>query len=146
MKDICSNTGRPCSGCQPGACSFRLESRLTIEQLLYGCNTVCERELYCGSKGQYNYIKHDSIRTYLNELQRYKELEAVGRLIELPCKVGEYVWMIKEFGSLLFPKENKTPKVIKTVFLHKHIPLFGYSVFFTKEEAEAKLAELKGGE
>ena len=143
MKDICVNTGRPCSGCQLGACGFRQAHKFTIEQLLNHCSAVCEKEGLWGNVNESRYREHDSVRAYLKELQRYKDLEEHGRLIELPCKVGDTVYcitidneihsmVVQDIYHALVVKDDKTGELKR-----------GY--YRTKEAAEAKPAELKGG-
>lgn len=101
----------------------------------------------------------------LEKLAHYEDLEEQGRLIELPCAVGDTVWYIKEKSSL-YPSYHTyydwydfrigyialTKRGI--VFGRKGSGMFadimfnandiGKTVFLTKEEAEAKLAEMKG--
>jgi hypothetical protein len=68
----------------------------------------------------------------------YKQLEEQGRLTKLPCKVGDDVYYI-----LGIP--NKTPCVIdKCTFELSDINKIGKTLFLTREEAEAKLKELRG--
>lgn len=105
---------------------------------------------------------YDSVRDWLEQLKEYQQLEEQGRLIKLPCKVGDTVWDI-DFG---FP----TPCCISAfslgecedyiddpisgkeiVFYHSGrftgsflMSDIGKTVFLTKSEAEEKLKELKG--
>lgn len=98
------------------------------------------------------------------KLKDYEDLEEQGRLIKLPCKVGDTVWDI-DFG---FP----TPCYISAFSLGecedyiydpisgKEIVFYHYgrftgsflmseigkTVFLTKSEAESKLKELRGDE
>lgn len=84
------------------------------------------------SKANYNKI--------LTKLGEYEDLEEQGRLIKLPCKVGDTVYYI-----LGIP--NKTPCTIdKCTFGLSAINKIGKTLFLTKSEAEAKLKELRGGE
>ena len=96
--------------------------------------------------------KHQERMLKMLELER---AEAEGRLIVLPCKVGDAVWMlVDEFdGKTLVPKAK--PRVIdgiggnslnmvwmvsKNPFeLRFHPSEFGKTVFLTREEAEAAL-------
>ena len=98
--------------------------------------------------------------TGLKELQHYKDLEEQGKLIELPCKVGDTVYMItdvfdgKETVPMIarrkidgFDGNNLNPvwMVSKEPYQMNFVPsAFGTRVFLTKEEAEARLEELKG--
>lgn len=73
-------------------------------------------------------------------LKYYEDLEAQGRLLKSPCKVGDDVYYI-----LGIP--NKTPCAIdKCTFELSDINKIGKTLFLTREEAEAKLKELRGEE
>lgn len=73
------------------------------------------------------------------KLKDYEDLEELGRLVKLPCKVGTDVYYI-----LGIP--NETPCTIdKCVFELSDIHKIGKTLFLTREEAEAKLEELRGG-
>lgn len=90
----------------------------------------------------------------MNKLAHYEDLEEQGRLIELPCKVGDTVWeVVPELNSI----ENYriTDITITDCGIGYETPYlgcgfetedFGKTAFLTKEEAEAKLEELKGTE
>lgn len=76
----------------------------------------------------------------LKKLADYEDLEEQGRLIKLPCKVGDDVYYI-----LGIP--NETPCVIdKCTFELSDINKIGKTLFLTKSEAEAKLKGLRGRE
>lgn len=100
----------------------------------------------------------DLIKRQQAEIERYKELEEQGRLIELPCKDGATVYWITTHGILERYTAITEPIHSKIVELRPlgldgevypyNIPTFfnafGESVFLTKEEAEAKLKEMVG--
>lgn len=74
------------------------------------------------------------------KLKEYEDLEGQGMLIKLPCKVGDGVHYI-----LGIP--NETPCAIdKCTFELSDINKIGKTLFLTREEAEAKLKELRGVE
>ena len=99
------------------------------------------------------------------KLGKYEDLEEQGRLIKLPCKLGDTVWQIMVVGV-----QGKNIKygifkaVVTTIsvdyqmnFLLSTITedeeryrnevtstAIGETMFFTKSEAEAKLKELRG--
>lgn len=76
----------------------------------------------------------------IKKLADYEDLEAQGLLVRLPCKVGTEVYYI-----LGIP--NKTPCAIdKCVFKLSDINKIGKTVFFTREEAEKKLEEMKAND
>lgn len=69
----------------------------------------------------------------------YKQLEERGKLLKLPCKVGDTVYLIKNNGTVV---ERKADMMFIGVLWEE----FGKEWFLTREEAEAKQAEeLKGG-
>lgn len=71
------------------------------------------------------------------KLKDYEDLEELGRLVKLPCKVGTDVYYI-----LGIP--NETPCTIdKCVFELSDIHKIGKTLFLTREEAETKLKELR---
>ena len=92
------------------------------------------------------------------KLKHYEDLEEQGRLIELPCKIGDTVYVVEDWG---YRKELKEREV--GVITLKGINDFsnefwedvyggilgnfsdiGKTVFLTKVEAEAALKELRG--
>ena len=96
-----------------------------------------------------------------SKLAHYEDLEEQGRLIELPCAVGDKVWIIiqDEDGHCIewdmvqsvhinqyadFSSLGRLKNCINITRL-TNIPLtaFGEAIFTTKEEAEAKLKELE---
>lgn len=89
------------------------------------------------------------------ELYDYRKAEEQGLLLRLPVAVGTTVynttwWDDKEKfvridGKLFFTKERKY-KVTKSKFSLLDIEEFGKTVFLTREEAEAALAEKGGAE
>lgn len=84
---------------------------------------------------------------FLEKIAHYEDLEAEGRLIELPCKFGDKVYCLnykrwKEDGKYKY----KELWVRESFLRLEYIPYFGKTVFLTKAEAEQKLAELKEGE
>ena len=42
------------------------------------------------------YKEYKLIAEWLKELQHYKDLEEQGLLLELPCKVGDTVWLVEK--------------------------------------------------
>lgn len=103
----------------------------------------------------------------MEKLADYEDAEERGRLINLPCKVGDTVWD-NDFGrpcaytitafsfgeceeyickpvttkEVVFYYENSSGSITGS-FAESAI---GKSVFLNKSEAEAKLKELRGGE
>lgn len=120
-------------------------------------------------------------KEHFEKLVHYEDLEEQGRLIELPCKVGDTMYKVcnnanvcyecehfeqGEYGmwdycEKLVGDESEFPQLAETPVCEKqyyhieeckayedilinNLKYFGKIYFITKEEAEAKLAELKG--
>ena len=84
----------------------------------------------------------------LDKLAHYEDLEEAGRLIELPCAVGDTIYHIDSYlrkgeDTLYWEYEVKEQTLNNTYqcFMLTHVK---GEIFLTKEEAERKLAELKG--
>ena len=77
----------------------------------------------------------------LGKLVRYEKLEESGKLIELPCSVGDIVYKeITQHDSY----DDSEYKIISAVcFRLDMLKDFGKSVFLTRDEAEEKLKEMK---
>lgn len=91
---------------------------------------------------KWDVIRHlrDFAEKYREQSKEYQQLEEQGRLIKLPCKVGDDVYYI-----LGIP--NETPCTIdKCTFKLSNINKIGKTLFLTREEAEAKLKELRGNQ
>lgn len=96
-------------------------------------------------------------KTLIDKALKFDELKAKlenGTLIELPCKVGDTVWLIENynilelncFGFVINEDSKSITAYIKEPFFIRQINLryFNETVFLTKAEAENKLKELKG--
>ena len=94
----------------------------------------------------------------LQKLADYEDLEEQGRLVKLPCKVGDTVYVpTRNFISELrifqisISKNNTFFHWMLNAGIYPNLDGFsvdkiGKTVFLTKAEAEAKLKELRGGE
>ena len=65
-----------------------------------------------------------------------------GRVIVLPCKVGDTIWRLKRTFET-YPDKSK-PYTEADGFLLQDIWNVGKNVFLTREEAEKALAEMEG--
>lgn len=98
---------------------------------------------------------YDYKNLLIERLGKYEDLDEQGRLIKLPCKVGDVVYVAESTlveamcvriqldgdrnGIWINAKEYPYDRWIS-------FKAFGKTVFLTKSEAEAKLKELRGGE
>lgn len=151
--------------------------RLTINEIIEHCDRktgmyekACDIK-YLETTTMNNPIKeyweHKQVAEYLRKLKAYESLEEQGRLVILPCKVGDTVWdndcgrpcaytiTAFSFGEceeyicepvttkeVVFYYTNSSGSITGS-FAESEI---GKSVFLNKSEAEAKLKELRGGE
>ena len=123
------------------------------------CNIDDECTGMCGSCKRNTEIRH--------KLRYYEDLEEQGRLIELPCAVGDTVYLISSQYSecskyqerfndyncqgcenecdshkeyFIYVNENMSAEwIVRAMRFNR----FGEDVFLTKEEAEAKLKEIE---
>lgn len=115
---------------------------------------------------EYSDINFEKI---VDKLARYEDLEEQGRLLKLPCKVGDTVYCVyhrytkcseyeQEFEEYSCQgcehlecdshKEHyiQPQKAYSLDWIVTNLKRFDTSIFLTKSEAEAKLKELRGGE
>lgn len=150
-----------------GGCSMeRLTERFSNGQAaVYGCGSNCKYDYkYCNNHTE----DCPTIIEIYEKLAHYEDLEEQGRLIELPCKVGDILYFHTEryekegrkkvcieyveegvvdnikIGMLGIPQvEVCTRNNYWTTFDTKED--FNKTVFLTKEEAEQALAEMQKG-
>lgn len=80
-----------------------------------------------------------------SEVERLRELykaDKEGRVVVLPCKVGDTVWRIKRTFEE-YPDKSK-PYIEPDAFLLQDVFNIGKTVFLTREEAEKALQEMEG--
>lgn len=75
----------------------------------------------------------------IDKLAYYEDLEEQGRLIKLPCKVGDTVYHVVQ-GRIVEASNVDLFFLLLSVVENR----FNNSVFLTKSEAEEKLKELRG--
>lgn len=138
----------------------------TFEETIKTAESLMEVE---NNMFKWDVIRHlrDFAEAYKEQLKEYQQLEEQGRLIKLPCKVGDTVWQIMVVGV---QGKNIKYGIFKAVvtkisvdyqmnFLLSTITedeeryrnevtstAIGDTMFFTKSEAESKLKELRGAE
>ena len=97
------------------------------------------------------YEKYPDYISAAEKLARYEDLEEQGRLITLPCKIGDTVWNIRWWDDITKTRVIDGETYFRHIMKHKvtksQFSLFDYeelgkTVFLTKEEAEAALKEV----
>lgn len=108
----------------------------------YGDIVADEEMLILASRDITNDDLHSIINHLAEKLCEYEDLEEQGRLVKLPCKVGDTVYKadkvrekIKQYKVIHFETDRVDFDNYDSCFLSQ----FGKTVFLTKEEAEAEL-------
>ena len=87
-------------------------------------------------------------------LGRLKEIicaASEGRLVDLPCRIGDKVWCIRSFKGVPIPKYGKVDRMefidgMKLLVYVKYVGtgIFGEKIFHTREEALQAIRTKKG--
>lgn len=73
----------------------------------------------------------------IRRLAEYEDLEEQGRLLKLPCAVGDTVWQVQVIsGGGRVPDKGEIHESIFRVSMYEEI---GKTIFLTTEEAEAAI-------
>lgn len=108
---------------------------------------LCEDNAMCLYAGTY-------IKSLEEKIKNYEDLEEQGKLLKLPCAVGDTVYYLDRFcsgTSLDCPRRPCEPcqyyklEIYEGKFKLNDINDFGKTVFLTRESAEAALKELERG-
>jgi hypothetical protein len=140
----------------------RLTDKIGNTNCVKGCGSNCKYGFqYCSKEDWENC---ETIADVIDKLADYEDLEEQCRLIKLPCKVGDKIFLdfagfgkevdkftVKDFHldcfkngeTILFCDYESNDRSLSGQI---DVMEFGKTVFLTKSEAEAKLKELRGGE
>ena len=141
----------------------RLTEKIGNTNCVKGCGSNCKYGFqHCRTEDWKNCKTIDDV---IDKLAEYEGLEEQGRLIKLPCKVGDVVYRINigamkpviplrvvEYRFKIVGNCIREKICCSDDFLCKQPSIIYYAedidnkVFLTKSEAEAKLKELRGGE
>lgn len=107
------------------------------------CDAFCEN-----SKNRCQIYTSCINRQTYEKLKEYEDLEEQGKLLKLPCKVGDKIYYPNKFGNRVVEFEIIQIQIFKdeTVFFDDsdneyHAEDFGKTVYLTREQAENKLNE-----
>ena len=148
--------------------------RLTIDEIIEHCDRKTRMyEKSCDIKfletttmnnPVKEYWEHKQVAEYLRKLKAYEDLDEQGRLVKLPCKVGARLYWIDDeddYGHKeMCIKQYSESEKVTGFSLGEDGEVFvfiGYDgsdpsivgeryALLTRELAEAKLKELRGGE
>lgn len=133
--------------------------RLTNRE--YGENSCAVYTSYCDAC--HNSDCHcELVEDMVKKLADYEDLEEQGRLIKLPCKVGDVVYFVhhdRVISSEVLSVKYHAEAENHGVFIRERLTIdvegvsaeidfgnIGKTVFLTKAEAETKLKELRGND
>lgn len=86
------------------------------------------------------------VEDMVKKLAEYEDLEEQGRLVKLPCKVGDTVYKVDKASRKVTQhkvREVEDEQVVFENYDYRSFNCFGKTLFLTREEAEAKLKELR---
>lgn len=91
--------------------------------------------------------EHKQLAEWLEKLAEYEDLEEQGKLLKLPCNIGDFVFFINKYELIELYKIVSFNVDIDGVYCASsrrfcRIDDFGKTVFLTREEAEAALKKL----
>ena len=133
----------------------RLTEKIGNTNCVKGCGSNCKYGFrHCRTEDWENCKTIDDV---IDKLAEYEGLEEQGRLVKLPCKVGDTVYVkmasyckthyaeaeVMDFAH--FISCGFCAVVTSKYFDKQNIPFseFGKTVFLTKSEAEQKLKEME---
>ena len=82
-----------------------------------------------------------------HKLKKYEDLEEQGLLLRLPCKMGDKVYWIcgkNIYDVIVRGFGLEASKILLMDYSGYRFGIMGVDSFLTKEEAEQKLAEMRG--
>lgn len=137
----------------------RLTDKIGNTNCVKGCGSNCKYGFqYCCKEDWENC---QTISDVIDKLAYYEDLEEQGRLIKLPCKVGDKIFLdfagfgkdvdrftVKDFHldcfkdgeTTLFCDYESNDRILSGQI---DVMEFGKTVFLTKSEAEAKLKKIE---
>lgn len=138
----------------------RLTDKIGNTNCVKGCGSNCKYGFqYCRKEDWENC---QTISDVIDKLAEYEDLEEQGRLLKLPCKVGDTIYavgeIVKEY-KVLSVSYHSNKATNRSEFCIETLPVngsrvvvafydkeFGKNAFLAKPEAEAKLKELRGNQ
>ena len=138
----------------------RVTEKIGNTNCVKGCGSNCKYGFqHCSKEDWENCQTIDDI---IDKLADYEDLEEQGKLVILPCKIGDTIYEVSYENREFVIKEHIVKEFIYRTYRFPRIEIYcenenGFLVcnnigkldeclFLTQAEAEAKLKELRGGE
>lgn len=80
----------------------------------------------------------------IDKLAEYEDLEEQGRLLKLPCAVGDIVYVLRIDNLAYMMNDEKVWEIIEEKFEIRHFDCINKTVFLARPDAERALAEMEG--
>ena len=115
----------------------RLTEKVLGNIQLKACgNDFCKET--CAEHDEEKSCDNRPIQKAFEKLAEYEDLEEQGKLLKLPCEIGQRVYMIYQLceeGALEIEEHKIKLEDLENI---------GKTVFLTRQEAERALAEMEG--
>lgn len=113
----------------------RLTEKIGNTNCVKGCGSNCKYGFqHCRTEDWENCKTIDDV---IDKLAEYEDLEEQGRLIKLPCHIGDSIYSVIEEGLTIVELKFSLD------FYARRKNDFDKTVFLTKSEAEQKLKEME---
>ena len=87
-------------------------------------------------------LKNNGHQRCMECLAEYEDLEEQGKLLKLPCAVGDTVYILRIDNAAYMINNEKMWEIVEDKFEIFHFDSIGKTVFLTRPEAETALNEL----
>lgn len=81
---------------------------------------------------------------HADKLAELEDLEEQGKLLKLPCAVGDMVYVLRIDNTAYMTNNKKVWEIAEERFEIRHFDSIGKTVFLTRQEAEQALKEMEG--
>lgn len=84
------------------------------------------------------------LESAFEKLAEYEDLEEQGKLLKLPCAVGDTVYVLRLDNAAYMMNNEKVWEIVEDRFEIRYFDCIGKTVFLTRKEAEQALKDLEG--
>lgn len=136
--------GKPMVDCTALYCRNRLKERLAAYEDTRLTPERCAEFARADAEGRY-IVMRDAKQEGVARLRELAEADKDGRLVVLPCKVGDTVYLIVTKRARNYTPEFRFVKKSRLTFLNMERILqdFGKEAFLAREEAKKALEAMK---
>ena len=143
--------GKPMVDCTALYCRNRLKDRLAAYEDTGLTPERCAEFARADAEGRY-IVMRDAEQEGVARLRELAEADKDGRLVVLPCKVGDKLYRVfdgniseHEVQNMKYFARQRRLGIDMTPFFPDAGRFIGKTVFLTREEAEKELDEIRNG-